>query len=115
MTNDHRKGWLYKLKTDANQRKRRLPWIRNPVERFRRQNPPGDPDRRCQSRSRTPHGGPLEVHHVGGLRRGARLVFFCRKHNREAEGMRLGGGRPKPGSSVPRSTRGGPPRFRRPW
>lgn len=40
MTRDvSRKGWRYKLETDANHRFRQRPEIRNPVERFRRSSP----------------------------------------------------------------------------
>jgi len=112
LTNDYRKGWRYKLAHDRNQTRRRSSAIRNPVERFRRAHPLGSPGHRCASRSSTPHAGPLEVHHVGGLRSTARLVFMCRRHNRETEGMRLGSGKPKPGSSAPRSSKS---RRRRSW
>ena len=87
MTNDSRKGWMYKARTDANHRWRRRPEIRNPVERFRRNAPMNL--RRCQSRSMIPHEGPLEVHHVGGrLTSEPRLVFMCRRHNRMASHIR---------------------------
>lgn len=87
MTNDYQKGWKYREKTDANFRKRRqhATAIRTARARLITDNPGA----KCQSRSRTPHGGALELHHIAGDltgRSGYRVL--CRKHNREAAGQR---------------------------
>lgn len=91
MTNDSRKGWRYKLETDKNARRRREPEVRRRVEHFKR----NSRAKYCHSRSRTWHGGPLEVQHVGGLKRDQarqRLTWMCRKHNREEERIPAGKG-----------------------
>lgn len=90
MTNDSKKGWKYKLQTDRNQRLRRDPDVRRRTERFRRD---AKKEGRwyCHSKSRLPHGGELEVQHVGGIKpkgKGQRLTVFCERHNRADEGMR---------------------------
>lgn len=94
MTRDSRKGWRYKLRTDANQRLRRSPEVRRAVEAFRRHHLEGAT---CSSRARTPHRGKLEVHHVGGLRPGRRprLAWLCEFHNQRDAGnaQRRYGGR----------------------
>jgi len=73
------------MRTDRNTRERRRPDVRNPVERFRRRMKRDGMG--CQSRSLTPHGGPIEVHHRGGVFTRPRLVAMCRKHNRLASGV----------------------------
>ena len=87
MTNDHRKGWRYRMRTDRNFRRRRKhgATIRRARARY------VVPGARCESRSRTPHAGPLELHHVDGDlsgRSGYRVL--CRKHNRAVSGQRPG-------------------------
>lgn len=86
MTNDSKKGWRYKLKTDKNQRERRRSDVRARVREFKERATP-----KCSSRSRTRHGGDLEVHHVGGIKkdqRAQRLAFMCEDHNRADAGQR---------------------------
>lgn len=92
MTNDSRKGWKYKLRTDKNQRERRRPEVRARVREFKDRAAPT-----CSSRSGTPHGGELEVHHVGGIKRNQRsqrLAYMCEDHNRADAGQRPHGARP---------------------
>lgn len=82
-----RKGWRYKLQTDANHRFRRRPEVRNPVEAFRRNSPARD--RYCHSTATSPHKGPLQVHHVGGIKRDPgrqRFTWLCMRHNMRAAG-----------------------------
>lgn len=58
--------------------------MRRAVETFRRES--SQASRYCHSRARSRHGGPLEVHHVGGIKPPGvvqRLAWMCRKHNRE--------------------------------
>ncbi len=96
MTNDYRKGWRYRMATDRNFRARKRHGAKIAAAR-RRYVKPGA---RCQSQARTPHRGPLELHHVhGDLSGRSGYRVFCRFHNRAASGVKRSGPgtRGKPG------------------
>jgi len=89
MTNDYRKGWEYRHATDRNFRSRHhhAREIRDARKRLIEENPRA----RCQSRARSKHAGPLELHHVkGDLTGRSGYRVFCRKHNRAAADQRPG-------------------------
>ena len=86
MTNDYRKGWAYRHATDKNFRARARYASR--IRTARRELITDNPRAKCQSSSRSPHGGALELHHVAGDLTGrAGYRVLCRKHNREAAGQ----------------------------
>lgn len=86
MSNDYRKGWQYRMATDANFRARAK--HAGKIRAARKRLITDNPKARCQSRAATPHVGPLELHHVGGDLSGAKgYRVMCRRHNRAASNV----------------------------
>lgn len=80
------RGHAYRLRTDANYRARQQ--HSSTIKKARRRLIHDNPNAACQSRAKTPCGGGLELHHVGGDLTGAKgYRVFCRAHNRRASGQ----------------------------
>lgn len=87
MRQNHERGHDYRMATDANYRRREKHKAKTRAARKRLIE--DNPAAKCASQANTPHGGPLELHHIKGDLSGASgYRVMCAKHNRAAAGQK---------------------------